>query len=172
MKVGRVVSVMKYIVHESPVGRTSSNYLAMVNLEPYGFAGSLEQIWLRPLNGNGNGNEVSCIPFQVYGLALNDVVRLDSEGKQIIEVVSPSGHRVFRVFLAPSLSVSESFEIRNSITRAIIDDALKSEWSGDRHVAIDVPLGREVGRVWSVIEHVAAEEKVYWEWGDVEPFHQ
>lgn len=170
MKVGQDVSVTKYIVHESPVGRASSNYLAMVNLEPYGFAGSLEQIWLRPLDGDGY--EVSCIPFRIYGLALNDAVRLDSEGKHIIEVLSPSGHRVLRVFLTPSLSVSESCELRSSITQGIIDDALISEWSGDRHVAIDVPLGREVGRLWPTIEHVAAEEKVYWEWGDVEPFHQ
>lgn len=170
VRVGHVVSVAKYIVHESPVGRTSSNYLAMVDLEPFGFAGSLEQIWLRPLDGKAY--EVSCIPFRVYGLALNDVVELDSDGKQIIGVLKRSGHRVFRVFLAPSLSVPESDEVRNSITRAIIDDVLKAEWSGDRHVAIDVPLGGEVGRVWSAIEHVVAEEKVYWEWGDVEPFRR
>lgn len=171
MKVGHVVSVTNYIVHEAPVGRSSSNYLAMVDLAPYGFAGSLEQIWLRPLEGNGYG--VSCIPFRVYGLALNDVVILDPEGgKNIIEVLSPSGHRVFRVFLAPSLSVSELYEMRNLITFSTIEDALKSEWSGDRHVAIDVPLGREVGRVWPAIENAAAEEKLYWEWGDVEAFRR
>ncbi|WP_329102767.1 DUF4265 domain-containing protein [Micromonospora sp. NBC_01699] len=142
----------------------------MVDLEPYGFANSLEQIWLRPLDGKAY--EVSCIPFRVYGLALNDVVELDSDGKRITGLLRSSGHRVFRIFLAPALSVPESSEVQNSITRAIIDDVLEAEWSGDRHVAIDVPIGCEVARVWAAIELLAAEEKIYWEWGDVEPFRR
>ncbi|QSB13577.1 DUF4265 domain-containing protein [Natronosporangium hydrolyticum] len=131
------MSVAKYIVHESPVGRASSNYLVMVDLEAYGFAGTLEQIWLRPLDSKAY--EVSCIPFRVYGLALNDVVELDADGKKVVGVVRRSGHRVFRVLLTPLLSVSKLDEVRNSVTGAIIDDALKAEWSGDRHVAVDVP---------------------------------
>lgn len=49
-------------------------------------------------------------------------------------------------------------------------EGLKSEWSGDQHVAIDLPVGRDVGTVWLAIEQLAVTEKAYWEWGDVEEF--
>lgn len=168
-KDGWVVDATNYIVHEWPVGRAASNYLAMVDLASYGFADAMEQVWLTSLAGGQY--QVSCIPFRIYGLALNDVVALDLEGKMIVRVLARSGHRVYRALLAPTLSYLELDRMRNSIICAVTDDDLKSEWSGDRHVAIDVPPGRGVGNVSSVIDRAAAIDKASWEWGDVEELH-
>ncbi|MFJ8200156.1 hypothetical protein [Streptomyces sp. NPDC096152] len=38
-----------YITHEDPVARGANNYLAMVDLRPFGFEGAYEQVWLSAL---------------------------------------------------------------------------------------------------------------------------
>lgn len=157
-----------YIVHDLPVGRTGENYLAMANLEPFGFGDSLEQIWLRPLADGSY--EVTCVPFRVYGLALGDTVALNPDGTRVAEILKSSGHRVFRIFLPRALADSELKPARDAIVSAAAIDGLKSEWSGDRHVAIDVPPGRQVSAVWESIQPAISAQHAVWEWGDVEDF--
>ncbi|MCX5192295.1 DUF4265 domain-containing protein [Streptomyces sp. NBC_00249] len=89
----------KFIVHDDPVGRAQRNYIAQADLAPFGLDGQVEQLWLKPLN-DGTFS-IACIPFQTYGLALGDRVRL-SANDQVSEVVGPSSHRVLRMLLMPA----------------------------------------------------------------------
>ncbi|MFV2104910.1 DUF4265 domain-containing protein [Micromonospora sp. LOL_024] len=142
----------------------------MVDLEPFGFPGLAEQIWLVP--SVGGTYEVACIPFRVYGLALKDVVELDHAGKVIIGVRESGGHRVFRVFLSPSLPDEKFQPTRSSLIRAADEAHLKAEWSGERHLAVDVPPQGDIGSLWSAIEQGNSGGGIYCEWGDVEMFRR
>ncbi|MFD6388636.1 DUF4265 domain-containing protein [Nocardia sp. NPDC060259] len=140
----------------------------MANLEPYGFPSSLEQLWL---TSRGEDTfEVACIPFRVYGLALGDRVGLDPAGQQVTELLEKSGHRVFRVLLLPTLSDNEATQLHGAIDDATARCRLISEWSGDRHIAIDLPPGSNIDIVWALIKDAADDGRIAWEWGDVEQF--
>ncbi|MFD6356293.1 DUF4265 domain-containing protein [Nocardia tengchongensis] len=140
----------------------------MANLEPYGFPDTLEQLWLEPQGEDTF--KVSCVPFRVYGLALGDRVRLDPAGQQVTELLEKSEHRVFRILLLPALSDSEATRLHGAIDDAVTQNHLKSEWSGDRHIAIDLPPGRNIHLVWALIKDAANDGSIAWEWGDVEQF--
>ncbi|MFC8076348.1 DUF4265 domain-containing protein [Streptomyces sp. NPDC057307] len=159
-------SQVSFIVHDEPAVRPDPAYIAMVDLSPFGFRDQMEQIWLRPL---GDGRyEVCCLPFRVYGLAMGDIVSLDVEAKVISEVVQASGNRIFRIFFPPSAPPGRFLAAKESVISAVRDVGLKMEWSGDRHVAIDIPLGGSVDRVWEVVREL--EGVAVWEWSDVEGF--
>ncbi|NNH75253.1 DUF4265 domain-containing protein [Nocardia uniformis] len=140
----------------------------MANLEPYGFPGTLEQLWLE--RQGEDTFKVSCIPFRVYGLALGDRVRLDPADQQVTELLEKSEHRVIRILLLPTLSDDEATQLHGAIDRAITQSHLKSEWSGDRHIAIDLPPDRDLDTVWALIRDAAKDRMIAWEWGDVEQF--
>lgn len=159
---------MAYIVHDSPVGRAAKNYMAMVDLAPFGFPGSMEQVWLVDLSASRLA--LACLPFRVYGLAYQDIVCLDEEGKRVVGVVERSGHRVFRVFFRRMMSDDEVAVAGSAVVAAIGRAGLKYEWSGPRHVAIDVPPGGAIDEVWAVVEPLASRDVAAWEWADVEVF--
>ncbi|WP_405608190.1 DUF4265 domain-containing protein [Streptomyces sp. NBC_01508] len=159
-------SQVSFIVHDKPAIRPEPAHIAMVDLAPFGFRGQMEQIWLRPLGGGRY--EVCCLPFRVYGLVMGDIVSLDTEARVITEIVQSSGNRLFRVFFPPSIPPGRFFAAKESLVSAVRDADLKVEWSGDRHVAIDIPLGGSVARVWEVVREL--EGVAVWEWSDVEEF--
>jgi hypothetical protein len=161
-------SKMKIIVHESPVGRASQNYIAMADLRPFGFRDLLEQLWLTSLGEKKY--QVACIPFRVYGMALNDIVELDAAARHVKSVVGRSGHRVFRVFFAPALSEVDLPAVVARVEAAVVEAGLKFEWSGNRHIAVDLPPGGDITGVWRAITVPVAAKQAYWEWADVEEF--
>jgi hypothetical protein len=159
---------MKYVVHELPVGRSNQNYIAMADLRPFGFRNLMEQLWLTHLGENRY--QVACIPFRVYGLALHDIVELDSTTRYVTSVVGRSGHRVFRLFLAPTLSETDLPTVVARVETAASEAGLKFEWSGNRHIAIDLPPEGKIDRIWHVIAVPVAAQLAYWEWADIEEF--
>jgi hypothetical protein len=48
------------------------------------------------------------------------------------------------------------------------ESGLQAEWSGDRHVAINISVDGSVDRVWEVVREL--EDVAVWEWSDVEEF--
>ncbi|MGW1008070.1 DUF4265 domain-containing protein [Streptomyces sp. NPDC002520] len=157
---------VKYILHEDPVGMGAHNFIANANLARYGFPGLMEQVWLKPLEDGQY--EVRCIPFRVYGLALFDRVVLDAENR-LKEVASRSGHRCRRVLFPEWDTAQEGAEMVSSISAAISSRGLLYEWSGNRHLAIDVPPGNsQVDEIERVIRLgvQARVAETYWEWGD------
>jgi hypothetical protein len=160
-------SPVSFIVHDEPAVRPDQAYIAMVDLTPFGFPSQMEQIWLRPLGGEKY--EVCCLPFRVYGLAIGDVVSLDAEARNVKEIVRHSGNRVFRIFFPPSAPLGRFASAKEDVISVIRDSGLQAEWSGDRHVAINIPVGGSVDPVWEVIRGL--EGVAVWEWSDVEEFH-
>lgn len=166
--VGSTLSEEKYLVHSDPVWRSRANYIGMVDLSPFGFEGLQEQLWFRSLPEGGF--ETCCIPFRTYGLTLADIVDVDSDRGRVIGIRERRGHRALRVFFPPDVSGSDLQHLRGRTIQAISAEGLLAEWSGTRHVAIDVPPGGEVHQVALELQvHVEA-KRAYWEWGDVEPF--
>lgn len=157
-----------YIVHENPVRRLASNHIALADLEPYGFPGQFEQLWFEP--GDDGEFRVACLPFRVYGLALGDDVELDEERRIVARLLRRSGHRVLRVFLAKELEHDEFVRLRVRLVNAIAEVGAAAEWSGDRHVAIDILPDQPVGFVEEVIGSYLSVGFVLWEWADAEPF--
>jgi hypothetical protein len=163
------MSSVQYIVHEQPVRRSGSNYITMVDLSRFGFPGLLEQMWLEP--DQVGSFSVACLPFRVYGLALGDEVELNAECNAISRLNRRSGHRVLRIFLAKSLTENEFLGLRARLIAAIDAKSAASEWSGDRHLAVDVLPGESVDYLQEIVEPYLSGQTVYWEWSDAEEFN-
>lgn len=155
---------MKVIVHDEPALRADSNYIAWIALAPFGFDDQVEQVWLRRTADNTAA--LCCIPFRAYGVALGDTVRLTPHDSMVAEVLAGSGRRVLRALVVEPALATTAPELRRHITEA----GLRSEWSGDRHVAIDVPPRVEPSALLDCMEACEADGNLHWEWADVEPF--
>ncbi|MFD4635434.1 DUF4265 domain-containing protein [Streptomyces sp. NPDC058284] len=158
---------MRYIVHENPVGRAESNYIAQADLTPFDLDGQIEQLWLQPEEGGTYA--VACIPFITYGLALGDRVRL-SPAARVVEVAQTSGHRVLRTLLRPSADAERLGRSINLIKNSIKQSGLLSEWHGERFVAIDVPPGTDMSPLFALVQREVDEAGAFWEWADAIPF--
>lgn len=93
----------RFIVHDSLVRRGDSNYIARVDLAPFGLPGEAEQLW-RQRREDGL-LELCCIPFRAYGLSLACGFPLGRR-HVAVGVVRKSGRRVLRVFLMPAVNTS------------------------------------------------------------------
>jgi hypothetical protein len=159
--------VIQFIVHDDPVGRAHSNYIAHADLAPFGLDGQKEQLWLNPLN-DGTFS-IACIPFHTYGLALGDRVVL-SDDDEVTEVVGLSWHRVLRLLFVPGLAPEQLAQAVDRIKSGISAAGLLSEWSGDRHVAVDIPPNADASRLFEIMEREVTEGRAFWEWADAMPF--
>jgi len=158
---------VKFIVHDEPALRADSNYISRVDLAPFGFPDLVEQVWLR--QEDTGVFVICCIPFRVYGLALRDRVRTTSDGSLVSEVVERSGRRVLRVLFVAGWG-SELPAGAERIESLVRELGLLYEWSGDRHIAIDVPAGADVEGLIGAIRQEERSAGAEWEWADVEPF--
>ncbi|MFE9535471.1 DUF4265 domain-containing protein [Streptomyces sp. NPDC006691] len=161
------VDGVSYITHDTPVWRPTSSYMAVVDLAPFGFENEQEQVWLRPLAGDEF--EICCIPFRAYGISLGDRVGL-RDGRFVASILSRSGRRVFRVFFTDPRPPVGYKDARHSLRSAISSGDFLAEWSGDRHVAIDIPESTDPTQLFAAVEGEIRNESAYWEWGDSEPF--
>ncbi|KAA2252388.1 DUF4265 domain-containing protein [Solihabitans fulvus] len=159
---------MNFVIHENPVLRSRSNYIARADLTPFGFGGQVEQLWL--MQCEDDSFELCCIPFRVYGMSLNDRVRLSDDGSLIAGLVAKSGRRVLRVLLTSEAGQLELTEGISRIKSEVTSSGLLNEWSGDRHIAIDVPAMVDVTALMQVIEREEEAGVAFWEWGDSLPF--
>lgn len=152
-----------YVVHSRPAIIERRNYIANVDLAPYGLSGQFEQLWLRPVDGGQY--EVACIPFCVYGLALLDQVTVTADGRFVNTIVSRSGRRVLRILLMESLGVRLDDVI--SVIRSELDRLkMAYEWQGERHIAIDVSSTSDLSRIFEVVGPLVDVGDAHWEWGD------
>lgn len=158
------MSDISFIVHDEPALRSESNYVARIDLAPFDLPDSVEQVWLRL--AEGDLAEVCCIPFRAYGVSLHDIVRISPDGSTVIELMQHSGRRVLRVLLAPELSPDQNRLEVVEINRRIRDLGLMSEWSGDRHAAIDVPSDAMSADLVDYFEVGEQAGRMYWEWND------
>ncbi|WKX09794.1 DUF4265 domain-containing protein [Streptomyces sp. NL15-2K] len=156
-----------YIVHDDPAILSDRQRIAMVDLAPFGFPDQLEQIWL------GHRDDglfvMQCIPFRIYGLSLFDVVRID-ENDTLTEVVSSGGHRTMRALIVPGLTDAEVVALADRVNSLAQREGFGREWSGDRHVAVNIPEGGDPGPLVALMSEQRAAGKLFWEWSDMKPF--
>jgi hypothetical protein len=155
-----------YIVHESPALMSAQQYIAHVDLAPFGLEGELEQLWLGDL---GDGvYELRCIPFRAYGLSLLDRVAVVND--MVSAVIQPSGHRTLRALIVPEPAGASTMAIGERFTQLARQEKLLFEWSGDRHVAIDFPPDSGPQSISDFVVEQKQAGNVYWEWSDSELF--
>ncbi|MGN9756670.1 DUF4265 domain-containing protein [Streptomyces sp. SD31] len=156
-----------YIVHDDPAILSERQRIAMVDLAPFDLPDQLEQIWL------GHRDDglfvMQCIPFRIYGLSLFDVVRID-EDDMLTEVVSSGGHRTLRALIVPGLTHAEVAALADRVNSLAQREGFVREWSGDRHVAVDIPGDRDPSPLVALISEQRAAGKLFWEWSDMKPF--
>ncbi|MCX0245655.1 DUF4265 domain-containing protein [Streptomyces drozdowiczii] len=157
---------VQFITHDTPAVRPDRAQIAQVDLAPFGLPNLMEQVWLKSIGGEEY--EMCCLPFRVYGLALGDVVRLDLTSRIVSRIKRRSGNRVFRLFFPVSIADREFRSVKRTIVSRIENSGLLAEWSGPRHVAIDVPVSGSIDSVWEVVRE--NEGVILWEWADVEEF--
>ncbi|MGW1910416.1 DUF4265 domain-containing protein [Streptomyces sp. NPDC002076] len=159
---------MKFIVHDDPVGRSTSNYIAQADLGPFGLDGQVEQLWLKPANEDGS-YEVACIPLFTYGLALGDTVLLTGDD-HVSEVVRTAGHRTLRLLFVPDLPTADLQRATERIKAEVLAAGLLSEWSGERFIAVDIPSDTGAPGLIAVTEEMVHKGQAFWEWASGRPF--
>ena len=156
-----------YIVHQTPVGRRESNFIAQVDLTPFDLAGQFEQVWLH--DQSDGTYALACIPFMAYGLALGDMVRLSPHG-MVVDLVQVGGRRVLRLLMAEDPDTDRLARTVQEVKDCVARSGLLSEWHGSRFIAVDVPSGARPDAVYAVMETIVAEGRGHWEWADVQTF--
>jgi hypothetical protein len=155
------------VVHTDPADRGRSDRTARADLAPFGLEGQVEQLWLRDL---GDGTyALACIPFCVCGLALGDVVALAPDGR-VGSLVRAEGGRALRVLLLEQADPARPGDAAAEIKAAIAAAGLRSEWHGDRLVALDVPPDAQLAQVAETVARHSEAGRVMWEWADSMPF--
>jgi hypothetical protein len=162
------VAAIQFIVHDQPARRPESNYVAQIDLTPFSFADTMEQVWLRQLSAHEFA--MCCIPFRAYGLALGDVVGLSSDGTRVTELIRSSGNRVVRALLVAGLDPAVQTALSASLDSISTSLGLLREWSGDRHIAIDVPPETNIQTLTDVLASGQNEGQLFWEWANVIQF--
>jgi hypothetical protein len=158
---------MRITVHGEPVLRGETDWVARIALEPFGFEGEWEQVWLRRMEGDLA--EVCCVPLRAYGVGLRDVVRLSADGSTVVEVVERSGRHVFRALLVDERD-EEVAEIAAEVEAICARTGLLLEWTNGRLVAIDIPPEAEATDVLNYLSEYAQAGRLEWEWSDMVPF--
>ena len=156
-----------HVAHSDPAERRESNYIAQVDLAPFGLSGQFEQVWLHELGGETYA--LACIPFMFYGLALGDVVTLGSTGT-VTALREPSGHRVLRMLLADDPDTGRLASAVEQVKASITAAGLLNEWHGPRFIAVDVPPGVVPQGVFDAMGGIVDEGRGTWEWADAQEF--
>ncbi|CAM3943887.1 DUF2199 domain-containing protein [Kibdelosporangium persicum] len=159
---------MELVRHNDPAWRAKSDHIAHVSLEQFGFPGLAEQLWLKKLENATY--QVCCIPFRAYGMALGDIVDTTPDGATIIALKKLSGHRALRAFIPMTISGGVVEKSSSRINEAISTLGVLREWSGSRHVAVDIPPDVDPVDLVNVVQDEENAGRVVWEWADSQRF--
>jgi hypothetical protein len=117
-----------------------------------------ENLWAATLEDRRY--RIDNVPFYVYGISLDDVVRAEEiDGRLVFrEVVSRSGHSTYRVLVKDSAGVSSAGFTR--LWLALEELGCGREIASRRWIAIDVPPTTNVFSVYRILE--SGEEQGVW----------
>jgi hypothetical protein len=141
-----------------------------VPLEPAPGAGPADDwLWAEPL-GSDRYRVESC-PFFAYGVSRDDVVwASDVEGEEaprLEGVLEKGGHRTLRFALDPGVDVSDG-TVQGLLER-LLELGCTHETLRPKLVALDVPGEVDVTVVAELLQAVAADGTILWEWADPRP---
>lgn len=113
-----------------------------------------EAFWATPL-----GNDlykIENVPFYAYGLNFNDIVKATSKDKaqipEIRELVTPSGHRTFRIFFENDLDREEQIKILDTLKNP------KLSYERNNNLCLSLDLAPD-GNYQAVFDQLSALEK-------------
>ncbi len=142
-----------------------------VPLEPApGSAGPTDDwLWAEPL-GSGRFRIESC-PFFAYGISRDDVVRAadaaGDEAPQLEDILEKSGHRTLRIALDSKIEIADG-AIQGLLER-LLELGCTHETLRPKLVAIDLPREVDVTIVVELLQALADDATIVWEWADPRP---
>jgi hypothetical protein len=126
-------------------------------------------LWAEPL-GSERFRVESC-PFFAYGISREDVVRAaetpGEEAPQLEDVIEKGGHRTLRLALDPAVELS-SPEVQGLLER-LLELGCTHEMLRPKIVAIDLPPPVELASVAELLQALAHDGTLLWEWADPRP---
>lgn len=149
------------VVHDDPIGRAASNYIARVDLSVFGLGQQVEQIWLT--QAPGGVYQVGCVPFCVYGIAYRDFVRLDVDGVYVTSVVTPSGNRVLRTLIA---DVEAAPNVMTDLIEVADRSGIRYELHGTRLIAFNVEPDSNIDALAGRLQAWLSAGSLQLEWAD------
>ena|SRR2546421_625418 len=114
-----------------------------------------ERLWAE--RRGHNNFRIMNSPFFAFGISPDDIVKAKGEGDeyQFQEVVKRGGHSTYRIFLQGNRTVRDSqFE---EYWSELANLGCACENANDRLIAVDVPPGVDVAKVYRVLEKGEAE---------------
>jgi hypothetical protein len=142
-----------------------------VPLEPAtGATGPAEDwLWAEPL-GSDRFRIESC-PFFAYGISRDDVVRAAAtageESPRLEDVLGKGGHRTLRVAVDPGVEISDG-AVQGLLER-LLELGCTHETLRPKLVALDVPREVDVTLVVELLQTLADDRTILWEWADPRP---
>jgi hypothetical protein len=126
-------------------------------------------LWGEPL---GSGRfRIESTPFFAYGISRDDVVRaLPAAGEEeprLEDVLEKGGHRTLRAALDPSAELT-SGAVQGLLER-LLELGCTHEMLRPKLVALDVPGAVDVAVVVQLLQALADEGAILWEWADPRP---
>jgi hypothetical protein len=118
--------------HPAPVWGPKANFILRADLDAFGMAGRIEQLWARQTDHDTF--EICCIPFFTYGISLGDKVEADSE-HYVQRVIIKGGHKTLRVAITEDKE-DDCHEILHGWADGT---GLLYEWHGASYLAVDLP---------------------------------
>lgn len=136
---------------------------------PGGAGPSDDWLWGEPL-GSARFRVESC-PFFAYGVSRNDVVRATEakgdDAPRLEDVIEKSGHRTLRLALDPKIELADA-SIQGLLER-LLEMGCTHETLRPKLVAIDIPPTVDVTIVVELLQALADDATVVWEWADPRP---
>lgn len=142
-----------------------------VPLDPApGVAGPADDwLWAEPL-GSGRFRIESC-PFFAYGISRDDVVHATEpsgdRAPRLEDVLEKGGHRTLRLALDARVELADA-AIQGFLER-LLEMGCTHEMLRPKLVALDVPPPVDVALVVELLQTLADDGTVVWEWADPTP---
>jgi hypothetical protein len=126
-------------------------------------------LWAEPL-GSGRFRIESC-PFFAYGISRDDVVSASEaageEAPRLDDVVEKGGHRTLRVAVDPQVDIADG-AVQGLLER-LLELGCTHETLRPKLVALDVPQQVDVTIVAELLQALADDRTILWEWADPRP---
>jgi len=141
-----------------------------VPLEPPAGRGPADDwLWAEPL-GSGRFRIESC-PFFAHGISRNDVVHASplggEEEPRLEDVIEKGGHRTLRFALDPAVELGGA-AVQGLLER-LLELGCTHETLRPKLVALDIPPEVDVAVVAQLLQALADDRKLRWEWADPRP---
>ncbi len=126
-------------------------------------------LWAEPL-GSGRFRIESC-PFFAYGISRDDVVHatepVGDEAPRLDDVIEKGGHRTLRIALDPAVDATDG-AIQGLLER-LLELGCTHETLRPKLIALDVPREVDVTIVAELLQALADDRTILWEWADPRP---